>query len=175
MAFAYPIETEMDVKTLLEELKLAHPKARHFCYAWILDDLFRANDDGEPSGSAGKPIYNCLVSKELNKILVVVVRYFGGTLLGVPGLINAYKEATLDAIAQSKMVEKIRYSPFKMAFDVQHINEVMRVVRQFDLKIVEQSFSTQYLYTLQVRRSKFEEAISEIKTLYFVEVIVHEE
>ena len=108
-AFAYPIERPQDVKERLQVLKKAHPKAVHFCYAYRIgtDGLqFRANDDGEPSGSAGKPILGQIDSLSFTNVLVVVVRYFGGTLLGVPGLINAYKTATADALQQAVVVEK---------------------------------------------------------------------
>jgi uncharacterized YigZ family protein len=109
MAFAYPIASEGEIKHIVALLKKEHPKANHHCWAMRLTpdrSVFRVNDDGEPSGAAGRPIVNTLLSRELTNILVVVVRYFGGTLLGVPGLINAYKKATEEALAAAQVISK---------------------------------------------------------------------
>src|SRR5580700_3591355 len=109
LAFAYPVNTETELKTALALLKAEHPKANHHCWALRLGidrSVFRLNDDGEPSGTAGRPILNTLFSRDLTNLVVIVVRYFGGTLLGVPGLINAYKSATEDALKQAIIIEK---------------------------------------------------------------------
>src|SRR5579863_4577412 len=109
LAYAYPVASEHDIKNILAELKKAHPKANHHCWAmrWSTDrSVFRINDDGEPSGTAGRPILNTLLSRNLTNIVVIVVRYFGGTLLGVPGLINAYKSATEEALKHAVFIEK---------------------------------------------------------------------
>src|SRR4051794_20287173 len=109
LAFAYPINSENDIKPILAQLKAEHPKANHHCWAMRLGidrSVFRVNDDGEPSGTAGRPILNTLLSKNITNVLVIVVRYFGGTLLGVPGLINAYKTATEEALKLAKITEK---------------------------------------------------------------------
>jgi uncharacterized YigZ family protein len=120
-AYAYPIEDESEVKDLVDQLKKEHFKAVHHCYAYRLGQdrtNFRVNDDGEPSGSAGKPILNVLLSKDITNILVVVVRYFGGTLLGVPGLINAYKTATQEALAEAEIIEKTVNEIYEVRFDL---------------------------------------------------------
>jgi uncharacterized YigZ family protein len=109
IAYAYPFKSEEHLKELINDLKNQHPKARHYCYAYRLSTdraVYRINDDGEPSGTAGRPMLNTLLSKDLTNILMVVVRYFGGTLLGVPGLINAYKSAAEDAIQQAIIIQK---------------------------------------------------------------------
>ncbi len=109
LAFAYPITSETDIKPILAKLKAEHTKANHHCWAMRITpdrSVFKLNDDGEPSGTAGRPILNTLLSRDLTNVLIIVVRYFGGTLLGVPGLINAYKQATEDALNQATVIEK---------------------------------------------------------------------
>ena len=131
LAYAYPIRSEDEVKPIIVKLKAEHGKANHFCYAYRLTpdrSVFRVNDDGEPSGTAGRPILNCLLSEDLTNILIVVVRYFGGTLLGVPGLINAYKNASLEAIKESKVVAKTVNDVYEVYFDYLQMNDVMKLV-----------------------------------------------
>jgi uncharacterized YigZ family protein len=172
--YAFPAEEEVEVKFYLEEIKKQHPKARHHCYAYRLgtDDLnFRANDDGEPSGSAGKPILNVLLSKNLRNVFVVVVRYFGGTLLGVPGLINAYKSATEEALAEAKLEEKTINETLQLSFEIQYMNDVMRIIKKHDLNIVSQDYTTQYILNVEVRLSLLEEIKAEIEELRFVKLI----
>jgi uncharacterized YigZ family protein len=121
LAFAYPINKEADVKELVENLKNEHGKANHFCWAFRLTQdrsIFRLNDDGEPGGTAGRPILNSLLSLDLTNILVVVVRYFGGTLLGVTGLIQAYKGAALDALSNSYQVTKTINDIYEISFNI---------------------------------------------------------
>ncbi|WP_304232135.1 YigZ family protein [Jiulongibacter sediminis] len=171
--YAFPVTDEEEVKLYLEEIKKQHPKARHHCYAYRLgtDDLnFRANDDGEPSGSAGKPILNVLLSKNLRNVFVVVVRYFGGTLLGVPGLINAYKTATEEALAEAKLEEKTINETLQLSFDIAHMNDVMRIIKKHDLNIISQDYTTQYILTIEVRLSLLDEVRGEVEELRFVEV-----
>lgn len=139
--FAYPVTSVDEVKEKVKELKKAHPKAVHWCYAFRIGTdgtLFRANDDGEPSGSAGKPILGQLDSAGLTDVLVVVVRYFGGTLLGVPGLINAYKTATAEALNQATVVEKWIEEKLLISFDYPVMNEVMQLLKQSDATIYKQ-------------------------------------
>ncbi|MBN9481959.1 MAG: YigZ family protein [Bacteroidetes bacterium 43-93] len=141
IAYAYPIATTDDVKSKLQLLKKEHPKAVHHCYAYRIGTdgvSFRANDDGEPSGSAGKPILGQIDSAELTNVLVVVVRYFGGTLLGVPGLINAYKTATADALMQAVVTEKWIEQPVEVQFDYPVMGEVMYLLRQSEATIYKQ-------------------------------------
>ncbi|RYE22727.1 MAG: YigZ family protein [Sphingobacteriales bacterium] len=136
--FGYAIASAQDVKGYIQALKKEHPKAVHFCYAYRLgtDGLqFRANDDGEPSGSAGKPILGQIDSAGLTNVLVVVVRYFGGTLLGVPGLINAYKTATADTLQQATVIEKWIEDKVTIEFDYPTMSEVMYVLKQSDATI----------------------------------------
>ena len=131
LAYAYPIEHENEVKPLVDNLKKEHFKAVHHCYAYRLGldrTNFRVNDDGEPSGTAGKPILNTLLSHDITNILVVVVRYFGGTLLGVPGLINAYKSATAEALTVAKVIEKTVNDVYDVSFEFVQMNDVMKVV-----------------------------------------------
>lgn len=141
LAYAYPVINTDDVKEKLQLLKKEHPKAVHHCYAYRIgtDGLqFRANDDGEPSGSAGKPILGQIDSIGITNILVVVVRYFGGTLLGVPGLINAYKTATHDALQQSVLTEKWIEQKVTIQFDYPVMGEVMYLLRQCEATIYKQ-------------------------------------
>lgn len=141
IAYAYPVQTAAEVKIHVEALREAHHKARHWCYAYRLgtDGLqFRANDDGEPSGSAGRPILGQIDSAGLTDILVVVVRYFGGTLLGVPGLIHAYKTATAEALAQAVVVEKNIEKTARIRCAYPFLNEAIRIAKQHQGNIIEQ-------------------------------------
>lgn len=168
LAFAYPIESESEVKKLLEPLKKEHFKANHHCYAFRLGQdrtNFRVNDDGEPSGSAGKPILNVLLSKDLTNILVVVVRYFGGTLLGVPGLINAYKSATQEAIANASILEKTVNEVYEISFAYELMNDVMKVVKDFDLKIVSQHFDNECIILLSFRKTLTNQVLGKLEKI----------
>ena len=141
--YAFPVSSANEVKLRLDEVKEIHPSARHFCYAYQLgaEGLeYRANDDGEPNGSAGLPILNQIKSKEVTNTFVVVVRYFGGTKLGVSGLINAYKEATKDALEQSKIVTKIPMATVSIQFPHSKIGDVERLIRQHGWTIKNQDF-----------------------------------
>ena len=141
--YAYPILSEDDVKPIIESLRKKHHTAGHVCYAWQLGVetiRYRANDDGEPNGSAGLPILNQIKSKEVTNTFVVVVRYFGGTKLGVSGLINAYKEATKDALGQAKIVTKIPMATVSIQFAHSKIGDVERLIRQNNWVIKTQDF-----------------------------------
>lgn len=141
--YAFSVSTADEVKLRLEEVKAIHPSARHFCYAYQLGAdgaTYRANDDGEPNGSAGLPILNQIKSKEVTNTFVVVVRYFGGTKLGVSGLINAYKEATKDALGQAKIVTKIPMATVSIQFAHSKIGDVERLIRQNNWVIKTQDF-----------------------------------
>jgi len=144
LAFAYPVEHEGDIKERLLQLRKKYFDARHHCYAWMLgaeQKHFRANDDGEPNHSAGDPILGQIRSKQLTNVLVVVVRYFGGTKLGVGGLISAYKIAAEDALNKAIILEKEVVIPFSLLYDYNATPEVMRLVKEFDLSISEQTFN----------------------------------
>jgi len=138
LSYAYPVGDVQQVKIFLQQLKKEHPKAVHFCYAYRLGtdaNNYRANDDGEPAGSAGRPILGQIDSLELTNVLVVVVRYFGGTLLGVPGLINAYKTATSEALRQAVFEERWIEQMVEISFDYPVMGEVMYLLRQAEATI----------------------------------------
>lgn len=157
LAFAYPIVSEEEVKPLVQELKTTYYDARHHCYAWQLGidgNLFRANDDGEPSGTAGKPILGQIRSHELTNILIVVVRYFGGIKLGTSGLIHAYKEAAADAILNAKISEKTEDAYYDVQFAYDAMNDVMRVIKEEEPQIINQQFDLNCSMTLAKRCSQ---------------------
>ena len=159
IAYIYPISAETEIKAILQQLKAEHPKARHHCWAYRLGmdtSNYRINDDGEPSGTAGRPILNSLLSSELTNIFVVVVRYFGGTLLGVPGLINAYKSATIAAIENSNIIEKTENVVYSVKCDYLQLNQVMRIVKETDLVVKSQSFDLECSFLLEVRKATAE-------------------
>ena len=160
LAFAYPIETEEEAKQILEEVRKEYFDARHHCYAWrigLTGEPYRMNDDGEPSSTAGRPIHGQLLSNELSDILVVVVRYFGGTKLGVPGLIRAYKTATQDAIANARIIEKVAGETLTVTFDYLQMNDVMKVLKDMDITPVNQQFDLRCTLTARVRLTRVEE------------------
>jgi uncharacterized YigZ family protein len=162
IAIAYPVYTEEEVKELLAELRKKYYDARHHCYAYILGAdkaRFRANDDGEPNHSAGDPILGQIRSADLSNVLVVVIRYFGGTKLGVSGLINAYKTATADAIAQAAIIEKHETTLLEAHYAYPQMNDVMSLVKEYDLQVKDQKFELDCRLTLEVRK-KLEEEIS---------------
>ena len=154
--FAYHVYSEEDVKKYLTELKKQHPSANHHCYAFRLGadkQAYRANDDGEPSNTAGKPILGQIQSKDLTNILIVVVRYFGGTLLGVSGLINAYKLAALDAIQNAIIIEKTVDNIYEIHFDYLQMNDVMKIIKDEELKMLSQNFELSCELSFSVRKS----------------------
>ena len=143
LAYAYPVESEEEIRTLLDALRKKYYDATHHCYAWRLGphgETFRANDDGEPSGTAGKPILGQLLSNDITDCLVVVVRYFGGTKLGVPGLIAAYRESAAEAIAAAEIVELTVDRTVRVDFPYVAMNAIMRVVKEQQPRIEEQTF-----------------------------------
>ena len=156
IALAYPVETEEEVKTIVAGLRKQYHDARHHCYAYRLGykgDVFRSSDDGEPSGSAGRPILGQIDSAGLSDILVVVVRYFGGIKLGIPGLIRAYKTSTADALAQAQVVEKIAGKWIRLSFGYEAMNSVMKVLKEMDLPQRAQDFGEQCSLEVRVRLS----------------------
>lgn len=144
IAYAFPIRNEEDFKEGMDETKELHPTARHFCYSYrigVEGEVYRVNDDGEPSGSAGQPIWNQLRSLELTNLGVIVVRYFGGTKLGIPGLINAYKEATVEAINANEIIEDELKKEFSIRFNYSLMNDIMTLVKKNDLTVKSQDFN----------------------------------
>ena len=157
IAYSYPVGSEDEIKEHLSVLKKKYYDATHHCYAWRLGprgEQSRANDDGEPSGSAGKPILGQLLSYDVTDILVVVIRYFGGTLLGVPGLINAYREATIDVLENSDIVTMTEEAYFEVLFPYLAMNDVMRIVKSDQPRVVEQQFDNLCRMVLAVPRSE---------------------
>ena len=154
IAFAFPVETPDQVKEIVDSLKKEYHDARHHCYAYrlgYLGDTFRANDDGEPSGSAGRPILGQIDSLGLSDVLVVVVRYFGGIKLGIPGLIRAYKTSTADALAAATVIEKVAGKNFCLDFDYMAMNAVMKVLKDMGLPQEGQDFGATCSLRTRVR------------------------
>ncbi len=173
LGYAYPVMSDQDIKNIVAELKKEHPKANHHCWAmrWSTDrSVFKLNDDGEPSGTAGRPILNTLLSKNVTNVAVVVVRYFGGTLLGVPGLINAYKSATELALAEAKIIEKTVNDVYTVAFDYLQMNEVMRIVKDDSLQLLEQAFDNSCSIKVFVRKMQVNHVISKFQKLTSVKI-----
>jgi len=168
LGFAYPLNTEGELKNILAQLKSAHPKANHHCWAFRLGidrSVFRINDDGEPSGTAGRPILNTLLSKDLTNIVVVVVRYFGGTLLGVPGLINAYKSATEDALNHAKVIQKTVNDVYLIQFNYLQMNEVMKIIKEDNLIIVSQDFDIDCSIFVSIRKTMVNQVLGTLEKL----------
>ncbi len=158
IAFAYTVTSEEEVKKYLELLKKEYYNANHHCYAYRIGHpetaIYRINDDGEPSGSAGKPIYGQLLSKNLSDLLVVVIRYFGGTKLGIPGLIQAYKSAASDALDQNRIITKVITTQICVTFPVLQMNDVMRILKQEEAEILSQDYAEDYFIRFSIRKSK---------------------
>ncbi len=156
IAFAFPVKNEDQIKEHLQELKKKYYDAQHHCFAYALGpnrDGFRINDDGEPSGTGGKPIYGQILSHDLTNILIVVIRYFGGVKLGVRGLINAYKTAAIDALNNNLIVEKIITEIYEIKFEYPLMNEVMRLLKENDLEQISHKFSLSCVVEFAVRRN----------------------
>lgn len=172
LAYGYPISDAEVFKQLLAELKKEHPKAVHHCFAYRLGfdhNNFRASDDGEPSGTAGKPILGQIDSKQLTNTLIVVVRYFGGTLLGVPGLINAYKTAASMVLQVTPIVQKPIEVNYQLQFDYTRMNEVMMIVKQFSCTVLQQEQQLFCLIKIGIPKARLEEVLYRLKDLRVVE------
>ena len=168
IAKLFPVESEAEIKNKLSDLRKQYHDARHHCYAYILgaDKLtYRINDDGEPSGTAGRPIYGQLLSNDITNVLVVVIRYFGGTKLGVSGLINAYKTATKDAIERNIIIEKFIQEKYQIHFPHEAMNQVMRILKRDSVEILNHEFQDSNIITFQVRKSEADEIISQLKKI----------
>ena len=171
LAFAYPVSTLDQVKVHLDQLRKDYFDARHHCYAYILGprkDAFRANDDGEPSGTGGRPIHGQLLSADLTDTLIVVVRYFGGVLLGASGLANAYKTAARDAIDHATIIEKTIDARYRLRFKYEAMNDVMRLLKDFDLKPMGQQFDLECSLEVLVRQSlsvRLYDALRDLRTV----------
>lgn len=155
LGYAFPVVDEEEVKEHLESLRKQHHSARHWCYAWQMGlqyENYRANDDGEPSNSAGMPIYGQLQSFGVTNVLVVVVRYFGGTKLGVGGLVQAYKTAAQMALAASSIVEKTIDEEFIIQFDYPEMNTVMRIIKEENIEVLDQKMDLNCEFRISVRK-----------------------
>jgi uncharacterized YigZ family protein len=168
IAYAFPVYSEKDWQEALEEVKKEHNKARHHCYAYRLGldkNNFRANDDGEPSGTAGRPILGQIDSFELTNVFIVVVRYFGGTLLGTSGLINAYRESAAEALKNAEVVEKIIEDNIQVAFEYSIMGEVMNALKRLNLEMTDQDFGLEPKLTFRVRKSDTEDILLQFRAL----------
>jgi len=167
-AFAYPAKDIDSCKKILAQLKKEHGKAVHHCLAYRLGvdgSTFRVSDDGEPAGSAGRPILGQIDSKGLTNVLVVVVRYFGGTLLGIPGLINAYKTATALALQLSPIIKKPIEIPYELNFDYHQMNEVMLLVKQYNCSVVEQTTQLFIQLHIGIPKNRLDEVLEKLGNL----------
>jgi uncharacterized YigZ family protein len=168
LSFVFPVTSEEEIKGILVNIKKKHHGARHCCYAWRLGpemDNYRFNDDGEPSGTAGRPIMGQIQSKELTYILIVVVRYFGGVLLGTGGLSNAYKQSAIHALDQAEIIEKAVEDLIEVSFDYNAMNEFMAVVKEMQLEIRKSDFNTNCSATISVSRSSSQIALGKLRRI----------
>lgn len=168
-AFCYPVITEEEVKTIMSDVKKKFFDARHHCYAFMIGpnkSCYRSSDDGEPSGTAGKPILNQILSKDVTNVLVVVVRYFGGVKLGVPGLINAYKTAAREALDNATVIEKTVDDVYSLEFDYPLMNEVMRVLKEENLEQQNPKFEMRCYLEISIRKGDSERIVDKLKHLY---------
>lgn len=177
IAIAIPVRSVAEIKNLLEQYQKKYYDARHVCYAYMLGPErkdFRANDNGEPSGTAGKPILGQINSHELTDVLVIVVRYFGGIKLGTSGLIVAYRTAASQALAEATVIEKTVDEEVTVAFEYPFMNDVMRIVKEESPEIIEQSYDMDCIMTLRIRKSqmpRLRSRLEKVETLRFPEDI----
>lgn len=166
LSYIHPVQSEADIRTVLDTLRKRHFDATHHCYAWRLGprgEQFRSSDDGEPSGTAGKPIFGQLLSNDITDCLVVVVRYFGGTKLGVPGLIAAYRESAAEAIAAARIVERTIDRTVRVDFPYVAMNGIMRIVKEEQPVIRTQTFDNLCTMVLSIRESRAEALVEKLK------------
>lgn len=168
LAYTYPLKDAKDFKVHMQELKKEHPKAVHHCFAYkigVEGTIFRSSDDGEPSGTAGKPIMGQIESKNLTDILIVVVRYFGGTLLGVPGLINAYKTAASLVLQCTPVVQKAVEIDYELQFNYTEMNDVMRVIKQFNCTIHKNEMQLFCILRIGIPKNQLNEVLSALTNI----------
>jgi uncharacterized YigZ family protein len=174
IAFTFPVQSIDDFKKNLELIKKEHPKATHHCFAYRIgldNNTYRVSDDGEPSGTAGKPILGQIDSKKLTNVLVVVVRYFGGTLLGVPGLINAYKSAASMALQVTPVVQKPIEVAYTLQFDYTQMNEIMMLVKQMNCNVLEKDMNLFCRLVIGIPKGRLDEALYKFKDIRNVEIL----
>jgi uncharacterized YigZ family protein len=173
IGYAFPITSENEVKTHIENLKAAHFSARHWCYAYQIGTetvKFRANDDGEPSNSAGMPIYGQIQSFEITNVLIVVVRYFGGVKLGVGGLISAYKTTAQLTLEEADIIEKTIDKHFKITFEYKNMNKVMRIIKEKNLDIVNQKMEMNCEIEIATRKKNAKQIVDIFSTLFEIDM-----
>jgi uncharacterized YigZ family protein len=173
IALAFPISSADDFKKRLKELKEEHPKAVHHCFAYRIGtdgNNFRSSDDGEPSGSAGRPILGQIDSKGLTNIAIIVVRYFGGTLLGVPGLINAYKTSASFALQLNMVIKKPVMLNYRLQFDYTILNDVMRIIKKNECNVLKQELQLFCMMEIAIPKTNFETSLSQFKKLKSMEL-----
>ncbi len=171
LGYAFPVKSREEVKKYVEQLKKEHHQARHWCYAYIIGiekPEERANDDGEPSNSAGMPILNQIKSKELTNVLVIVVRYFGGVKLGVSGLINAYKTAAQMILDEAEIIEKILTKELYLELGYEDMNKVMRIIKENNLHIIRQEMTDKVKLQLEIRLDDFERIKNLFEKIYTI-------
>jgi len=172
LSFAYPVFSADEIKQLIAQVEKKYHDARHCCYAWKLglgDDNFRQNDDGEPSGTAGRPIYGQILSNNLTNVLVIVVRYFGGIKLGTGGLIVAYKTATADALANAKIVEQYVCDTYEVNFSYDAMNDVMKVLKDSTVEVLSQQFDLNCKCTIRMRQAETDKILKRLYDIKSVE------
>lgn len=163
LAFAYPVSSEEEIKEIQEKLRSDYHDARHHCYAYMLGlkkEVFRANDDGEPSSTAGKPILGQIRSFDLTNIVIIVIRYFGGTKLGVSGLINAYKTAAEEALKNAKIIKKTLHDIYELKFEYPVMNDIMRIMKEEKIEPIEQKFELSCKIRLSLRKADIDKILS---------------
>ncbi|MFP4556628.1 MAG: IMPACT family protein [Bacteroidales bacterium] len=168
IALAFPVKTEEEVKEVQQELRKKYHDARHHCYAYVIGfkgEAWRANDDGEPSSTAGKPIHGQILSRNLTNTLVVVIRYFGGTKLGVSGLINAYKTAASEALDANEVVKRTINDIYRLSFDYEDTNDIMRLLKDDGVNILEQNFGAACDMVLAIRQGLVEQVLDKVEKI----------
>ncbi|MEN8185618.1 MAG: YigZ family protein [Bacteroidota bacterium] len=177
LGYAFPVSAEEEIQYFIDQLKSEHHKARHWCYAWRIGKeikRFRANDDGEPNNSAGQPIYGQILSYDLTNVLVVVVRYFGGTKLGVGGLINAYKTSAKLVLENAKIVKKTIDTSFSIQFEYKDMNKVMRLIKEKNIHLIDQKMEMQCDFLISVRKKdalQVKNAFEDLRCVKIKEVV----
>jgi len=173
LAYAFPVQSEQEVKQRLAEIQKKHWDARHHCYAYILGphkDAYRLNDNGEPSGTAGRPIYGQLLSKDLTNTLVIVVRYFGGIKLGVSGLQNAYKVAAREALDNAAIEEQTIQETYRVTFEYVKMNDIMQILKEPGLQVLDRQSDMRCTYTISVRQRDADRIAESLRKIPMTEV-----
>lgn len=173
LAYAFPVQNEQEVKARLAEIQKKHWDARHHCYAYILGphkDAYRLNDNGEPSGTAGRPIYGQLLSKDLTNTLVIVVRYFGGIKLGVSGLQNAYKVAAKEALDSAVIEERTIQEQYRVVFEYAKMNDIMQILKDPEIQVLDRQSDMRCTYTISVRQRDTDRITTALKKVAMTEV-----